>query len=438
MKKRIFRVLLVISFIFVFCQCRGRSIPDWEGKTCIPDCEGKECGNDGCGGSCGTCSSGYTCKNSVCVPSSFICWDKTYGGSSRDRASSIQQTTDGGYVVAGYTSSKGAGDYDFWVIKLKANGDIIWDKTYGGSSHDEAYSIQQTTDGGYVVAGETSSKGAGEADFWVIKLDPNGDIIWDKTYGGSSHDQAGSIQQTTDGGYVVAGETFSKGAGEADFWVIKLDPNGDIIWDKTYGGSSRDRASSIQQTTDGGYVVAGAGNSDFWVIKLDPNGDIIWDKTYGGSSRDVALSIQQTTDGGYVVAGYIESKVLGKSNFWVIKFDFWVIKLDPNGEIIWDNGGSSGDWASSIQQTTDGGYVVAGDTYSKGAGGDDFWVIKLDPNGDIIWDKTYGGSSDDWASSIQQTTDGGYVVAGYTSSKGAGVADFWVIKLDPNGDICGK
>jgi uncharacterized delta-60 repeat protein len=434
MKKRIFCVLLVISFIFISCQSRGK-----KEERCIPDCEGKECGDDGCGGSCGTCSSGYTCKNSVCVPSSFICWDKTYGGSSDDRAFSIQQTTDGGYVVAGHTLSKGAGEADFWVIKLDPNGDIIWDKTYGGGSVDWAFSIQQTTDGGYVVAGDTSSKGAGKFDFWVIKLDPNGDIIWDKRYGGSSHDQAFSIQQTTDGGYVVAGHTESKGAGEYDFWVIKLKANGDIIWDKRYGGSSHDQARSIQQTTDGGYVVAGhtlskgAGDGDFWVIKLDPNGDIIWDKTYGGSSEDGAFSIQQTTDGGYVAAGFTESKGAGEH-------DLRVIKLKANGDIIWDKtyGGSSEDLAFSIQQTTDGGYVVAGYPESKGAGGFDFWVIKLDPNGDIIWDKTYGGSSHDQAFSIQQTTDGGYIVAGYTKSKGAGEDDLWVIKLDPNGNICGK
>jgi len=365
-----------------------------------------------------------------------IKWDKTYGGGNGDWAKSIQQTEDGGYIVAGYTASKGAGGTDFWVIKLDEEGNIIWDKTYGGSEGNGATSIQQTKDGGYIVAGGTESKGAGYADFWVIKLNARGNKIWDKTYGESGDDVATSIQQTKDGGYIVAGSTQSKGAGNYDFWVIKLDTRGNKIWDKTYSGGYWDEANSIQQTEDGGYIVAGraaskgAGGADFWVIKLAEEGNKIWDKTYGGNDWDYANSIQQTEDGGYIVAGYTASKGAGGT-------DFWVIKLDARGDIIWDKtyGGNNSDEAYSIQQTKDGGYIVAGKTESKGAGKEDFWVIKLDKEGNIIWDKTYGGSGDDWAYSIQQTKDGGYIVAGWTDSKGAGDKDFWVIKLDKNGEL---
>ena len=363
-------------------------------------------------------------------------WEKTYGEWGDDVANSIQQTRDGGYIVAGWTSSKGAGGEDFRVLKLDEYGEIIWEKTYGGYKADFAYSIQQTKDGSYIVAGSTESKGAGKEDFWVLKLDEYGEIIWEKTYGGSKNDWANSIQQTRDGGYIVAGVTYSKGAGRLDFWVLKLNEKGEIIWEKTYGGSENDCANSIQQTREGGYIVAGyteskgTGERDSWVLKLDEYGEIIWEKTYGGEYNDEANSIQQTRDGGYIVAGSTESKGVGKE-------DFWVLKLDKNGEIIWDKtyGGDSFDESYSIQQTRDGGYIVAGWTSSKGAGGWDSCVLKLDEEGEIIWEKTYGGEYNDELHSIQQTRDGGYIVAGWTSSKGAGGRDFWVLKLNEKGEI---
>ena len=366
----------------------------------------------------------------------ILTWDKTYGGSGDDVATSLIQTTDGGYAVAGVPLSKGAGGWDFWVIKLDEQGNQVWDRTYGGSGDDGAFSLIQTTDGGYAVAGGTLSKGAGETDFWVIKLDEQGKEIWDRTYGGSGDDVAFSLIQTTDGGYAVAGFTLSKGAGREDFWVIKLDEQGKEIWDKTYGGSGDDVATSLIQTTDGGYAVAGsttskgAGKEDFWIIKLDEKGKQVWDKTYGGSGNDAATSLIQTTDGGYAVAGITFSKGAGRE-------DFWVIKLDGEGNKIWDRtyGGSGHDVANSLIQTTDGGYTVAGWTQSKGAGKEDFWVIKLDEQGKEVWDRTYGGSGDDVAFSLIQTTDGGYAVAGGTLSKGAGGEDLWVIKLDEQGNL---
>jgi WD40 repeat protein len=357
-------------------------------------------------------------------------WDKTFGGIGSDRASSIIQTNDGSFAVAGVTWSKGAGGPDFWVIKLDANGNQQWDKIFGGSNLEIASSIIQTTDGGFAVAGRTYSIEAGKNDVWVIKLDANGNQQWDKTFGGNSDDGAHSIIQTTDGGFAIAGETKSKGAGYSDVWIIKLDPNGNQQWDKTFGGSVSDSAYSIIQTTDGGFAVAGitysikASAHDVWVIKLDPNGNQQWDKTFGGSRQNSASSIIQTNDGGFAVAGGIHN-------------DVWVIKLDSNGNLLWGKtfGGSSDDIARSIIQTDDGGFVVAGETKSKGAGYSDVWIIKLDPNGNQQWDKTFGGSVSDSAYSIIQTTDGGFAVAGSTGStisKGAGQDDFWVIKFKTN------
>jgi len=321
-------------------------------------------------------------------PTPMILWEQTYGGSQDDRANSIIQTTDGGYVVAGYTSSKGAGGFDAWILKLDNQGNLLWDRTYGGSQDDRANSIIQTTDGGYVVAGYTSSKGAGEVDAWIIRLDREGNKVWDRTYGGSHSDRANSLIQTTDGGYVVAGGTYSKGAGEVDAWIIRLDREGNKVWDRTYGGSHSDRANSLIQTADDSYAVAGftsskgAGGYDAWIIKLDSQGNQMWNRTYGGSRADMASSLIQTTDGGYAVAGYTSSKGAGG-------FDAWILKLDNQGNLLWDRtyGGSQDDGANSIIQTTDGGYAVAGVTWSKGAGGLDAWIFKIEDQVNLISEK---------------------------------------------------
>ncbi|RLC36156.1 MAG: hypothetical protein DRH33_07445, partial [Candidatus Nealsonbacteria bacterium] len=334
-----------------------------------------------------------------------LTWDKTFGGSDDDYLRSLIQTDDGGYAVAGYTSSKGAGEDDTWVIKLDMKGNIVWDKTFGGSGDDKAGSIIQTTDGGYAIAGETESQGNGEADAWILKLNSQGNILWDKTFGGSGMDGAYSLIQTTDGGYAVAGRTESKGAGEYDAWLIKLDGQGNILWEKTYGGSGDDEVYSITQTTEGGYVIAGSNSEKFpekadaWLIKLDGQGNILWEKTYGGSDYDNIISILQHTDGSYMTIGTTSSKGAGS-------YDIWIIKLDHEGYIVWDRtfGRRKIDSAGSIIQTTDGGYALAGTTwYKMDAVNWDVWIIKLDNEGNILWDKTFGGSGMDGAYSLIQT-----------------------------------
>jgi len=295
-------------------------------------------------------------------------------------------------------------------------------------------------------------------------------IEWQKALGGSNDDEAYSVQQTSDGGYIVAGSTRSNDGDVSgnheevwwlvwDFWVVKLDRYGDIEWQKCLGGSDSDWAESIQQTSDGGYIVAGYtgsndgdvsgnhGEKDFWVVKLDRYGNIKWQKALGGSDSDWAYNIQQTSDGEYIVAGYTGSNDGDVSGNHGEK-DFWVVKLDRYGNIEWQKclggsggGGSGGDYAYSVQQTSDGGYIVAGETWSNNGdvsgyhGGGDVWVVKLDRYGDIKWQKCLGGSSWDWAYSIQQTNDGGYIVAGLTRSNDGDVSgnhgekDFWVVKL---------
>jgi hypothetical protein len=367
----------------------------------------------------------------------YIEWQRTYGGSESEDASFIQQTSDGGYIVVGTTTSFGAGETDIWFLKLSSDGDIEWQRTYGGSEWDDTYCIQQTNDGGYIAASSTSSSGAGWEGTWFLKLSSDGDIEWQKTYGGDYIWEFGSfIQQTSDGGYTVVGTTTSFGAGESDIWFLKLSSDGDIEWQRAYGGSGWDGAYCIEQTNDGGYIVAGktgsfgAGESDFWILKLSSDGDIEWQKNYGGAYRDSASFIQQTSDGGYVVAGDTSNT----------KGNILVLKLSSTGVIEWQRvyKGSGGYSASFIQQTSDGGYIVAGDLNSpEEEGCDDFnsLILKLSSDGDIEWQKTCGGNySDDRASFIQQTIDGGYIVAGQTQSWGDR-REIWVFKLSPNGDI---
>jgi uncharacterized delta-60 repeat protein len=371
-------------------------------------------------------------------------WAKSYGGTDYDYAWSIQQTTAGGYIVAGYTYSFGASEDDFWVLKLSSGGAVSWQKRYDGGDDDYATSIQQTSDGGYIVAGHTTSFGAGDSDSWVLKLNSSGTVAWQKRYAGANEDWAVSIQQTSDEGYIVAGITDSFGAGSGDFWVLKLRADGTLIddgtgtaaWQKRYGGANGDGAWSIQQTGDGGYIVAGTTSSfgavglDFWVLKLNSDGTVAWQKRYGGGNDDRVLSIQQISDGGYIVAGYTSSFGAGLT-------DFWVLKLNSDGTVDWQNayGGAADDYASSVQQTSDDGYIVAGVTYSFGAGSGDFWVLKLNSSGTVAWQKTYGGVSKEEATSIQETRDGRYIVAGYTYSFGAGGYDFWVLRLDSDGTV---
>ena len=261
-------------------------------------------------------------------------WQKTFGGKNDDEANSIQQTTDGGYIVAGSTESLGTGGKDVYILKLNSKGEIEWQRIFDGGSNDQATSIQQTTDGGYIVAGWTESFGFGYyTDIYILKLNSKGEVEWQKTFGGEYDDGAKSIKQTTDGGYIVAGWTKSFGSGEGDVYILKLDSKGEVEWQKTFGGKYDDEANSIQQTTDGGYVVAGWTKSfgsawweDVYILKLNSKGDLEWQKTFGGGDDDVATSIQQTMDGGYIVAGWTKSFGSGGE-------DAYILKLDSKGEI---------------------------------------------------------------------------------------------------------
>jgi hypothetical protein len=357
-------------------------------------------------------------------------WFKTFGGSEDDSGSSVQQTSDGGFILVGTTTSFGAGGFDVWLIKTDADGNKLWEKTFGGIRDDRGHSVQQTSDGGFILLGWTESFDAREADVWLIKTDASGNIEWDRTFGGSDRDKGSSVQQTSDGGFILVGYTESFGAGWADVWLIKTDADGNKLWEKTFGGSGLDSGSSVQQTSDGGFIIVGyttsfgAGGFDVWLIKTDADGNKLWEKTFGGSRRDWGSSVQQTSDGGFIIVGYTTSFGAG---------DVWLIKTDANGNKQWDRtfGGSDWDEGWSVQQTSDGGFIIVGWTWSFGAGGPDVWLIKTDANGNKQWDRTFGGSDWDWGFSVQQTSDGGFIIVGSTESFGAGEGDVLLIKSRP-------
>jgi hypothetical protein len=356
---------------------------------------------------------------------------KTFGGSDLDNGYSVQQTTDGKYIIAGRTKSFGAGKTDVYLIKTEPNGYIQWQKTFGAADEDLGYSVQQTIEGGYIVAGTTYSFGAGTSDVYLIKTDPNGDSQWEKTFGGSYEDYGQSVQQTADGGYIIAG--WSEIVYEVQkAYLIKTYPNGNIQWEKTFGGSGWDWGEWVQQTLDGGYIVAGGTAEDVYLIKTDKDGNNQWQKTFGGSSSDWGSSVQQTSDGGYIIAGQTRSFGAGHS-------DVYLIKTDPNGISHWEKtfGGGKAEYGRSVKQTADGGYIIAGTTHSIGAGSSDIYLIKTDSNGNLEWEKTFGGSGNEYDGSVQQTTDGGYIVAGTSYSFGSGKSDVYLIKLCSDGTLAG-
>jgi hypothetical protein len=356
-------------------------------------------------------------------------WDVTFGGTGTDRAWSVQQTNDGGFVLLGWTNSFGAGGYDFYVVKTNASGVMEWSQTYGGTAADYGYSVEQTSDGGYILAGYTSSFGAGNQDVWLVKTDASGLMEWNQTLGTDRFQYGYSVDQTSDGGYIIGGTNSTPGGTKSDVWLVKTDASGVMEWNQTFVGSSDDDfCYSVEQTSDGGYILGGYTvysfiDTDIWVIKTNASGVMEWNQTYGGTGTEYGYSVEQTSDGGYIIGG--------SSNSFSSLYQSYVVKTNASGVMEWNQtyGGTGTEYGYSVEQTSDGGYILGGYTNSFGAGGYDFYVVKTNASGVMEWNQTYGGTAADYGYSVEQTSDGGYILAGYTDSFGAGGSDFWLVKV---------
>lgn len=362
-------------------------------------------------------------------------WTKVYGGSDGEIGEEVMQTADDGYIIAGYTYSNNVFLNDVYLVKTDVDGNTTWIREYGGDSVEWGHAIDITTNGDYIITGETWRRGRDRRDIYLIKIDVNGDSLWAEEFGGNNEEIGYSVQQTTDGGYVITGSTKTYGPNTPDYsniYIVKTDSTGNIDWTQVYSGTYNDFGSSVKQTSDGGYIIAGQTYSssslyiDLWLLKTDGNGDTTWAKLYGGTSSDGARSVQQTFDGGYIIAGFT-------SSFGAGQIDMWLLKTDANGDTLWTKtfGGASNDFAFSVYQTVDSGYVVAGYTYSFGAGDQDYYIVKTDADGDALWTKTVGSSGAERSFSIQQTSDEGYIVAGYKWSM-ANDYDVYLVKLEPD------
>ncbi len=361
-------------------------------------------------------------------------WTKTFGGTGAESGNAVWQTTEGGFIIAGSTNSYGAGNYDVYLVKTDVSGDTLWTGTYGGSGDDRGNWVQQTSDGGYIVAGRTSSFGAGGCDIYLLRIDSGGDTLWTRTFGGGDDDIGSCVQQTTDGGYIVSGYTSSFGAGGYDVVLIKTDANGVAAWNQIYGGYDSDYGYCVQQTSDGGYIAAGESGSfvmydyDAYLIKTDANGDTMWTRNYGGFDWDEAHCVRQTSDGGYILTG-------GTYSFGAGGYDVYLIKTDSDGDTSWTRtyGGMMEDAGKSVLEASAGGYILTGSAGSFGAGWNDVYIIRTNASGDTLWTQVHGGAAEDVGYNLQQTSDGGYIIAGETRSFGAGQNDMWLIRLDSEG-----
>ncbi|MCK4654863.1 MAG: carboxypeptidase regulatory-like domain-containing protein, partial [Candidatus Cloacimonetes bacterium] len=365
------------------------------------------------------------------VAGAQIAFERWYGGAMGEEGYSVAQTDDGGYIITGWTHSYGAGCMDVYLIKTDASGDTLWTKTFGGTSADCGRSVARTQDGGYIITGYTYSYGAGSDDVYLVKTDSLGDTLWTKTFGGTNCEEGRSVAQTDDGGYIITGHTTSYGAGGKDVYLIKTDASGNTLWTKTFGGTGDDEGRSVSQTNDGGYIIAGYisysyQSGDVYLIKTDALGNTLWTRTFGGTVTDLGYSGTQTDDGGYIITGNTYS--YGGCNVYLIK-------TDASGDTLWTKtfGGTGYNYGYSVTQTDDGGYIIAGYTEIFGPGWSDVYLIKTDASGNTLWTRTFGGTDYDRGFSVAQTDDGGYIIAGYTATYGAGLEDVYLIKTDENG-----
>lgn len=356
----------------------------------------------------------------------------TYGGNYYDYCETIEQTADSGYIILGSTSSFGAGNSDVYLIKTDSLGNLKWSKTYGDLGVDYGKAIKQTTDDGYIIAGFTNSFDSSSYDIYLIKINSLGDTLWTRTYGGDDWDQAYSVEQTLDGGYIITGSTYSYGLGDADVYLIKTNSFGDTLWTKTIGGLNEDVGKYIHLNSDGSYIITGFSNSfgsgdyDAYLIKLNQSGATLWTKSIGSNLNEKSYSLAQTAGGGYILVGTSDNTTNN---------DTYIIGTNNNGDTLWTQTyyGLYNEEIFSIIKTHDNNYVLGGYTNSYGAGvgsTHDFYLFKIDSLGIFLGGSTFGSPDEDYAYSVQQTNDKGFIIGGITNGLGSGLSDIYFVKTD--------
>lgn len=388
-----------------------------------------------------------------------ILWEKSYGGKHAEYLFDAVPTADYGFILAGSSlsdktgnkTSVNKGNLDYWVWKMDEHGELVWQKSFGGSGIDLLQSIRLTGDGGFILAGTSNSPKSedkkedpkGDNDFWVIKLDAGGGQKWQRTLGGHSSDMLVSVVQAKDGGYLIGGTSSSdangdktqKSRGSDDLWLVKLDHSGEVKWQKTYGGQYSDELRSMAATSDGGYVVGAYSNSsesgdkagkcngagDFWILRLDDKGEVTWQQTYGGAKDDELKSVLQTSDGNYIAAGYSNSAAgFNKTASGRDGSDFWVVKLDQDGHSLWQESYDFGkyDILTSLVENSDGTFLIGGHAKSEPdkakdpEGTNDYIALKIAQDGRELWNRTLGSDGEDVLYKLIETRDGGYLLAG--------------------------
>ena len=429
----------------------------------------------------GSCNTDKDLNTIIPISNGSLELAKTFGGSKNDVAKSVIATSDGGFAVLGYTQSmdgdvtgKSSENYDYWMLKFNSETLLEWNKTYGGSGDDRGSQLIQTSDGGYALIGYSDSSDGdvtinnGNRDFWVIKINATGAIIWEKSFGYSGVDEGVSILETSDNHFILSGVldvTASEGDGNSgrysprhaggDYWSIKINASGDMVWSRFYGGSFTDNPAGIIENITSDLITVGGSDSndvdisnnkgtyDFWVIKSSSSGDIIWEKSYGGSEIDEARGVISTDNGDHIIVGDTRSEEQDVS-FNNGGADLWVLRISDNGDSIWEKsyGGSNFDVGKSISSTFDSGFIIAGSSRSsngdvnKNQGQNDAWITKISNSGQLLWETTVGGAEIDFAYDAVQLTNGTIIAVGETSSFNGdilvnkGFTDLLIIKIN--------
>jgi len=359
-----------------------------------------------------------------------VLWSKSFGGPEEERARWVEISRYGGYIIAGFTQSEAWGGRDMYLLRLDSKGNLVWDKRIGGHKFDKAYSCVETEDGSIYVVGYTTSYGEGHYDVYLIKVSKEGKIMWERTYGGKSSDQAYSICETRDGNFILVGQTQSYGAGASDVYLLKVDREGNLLWEKTFGGGNADVGRWVEETHDGGFIIVGEtwsygkGNGDIYLIKTDSLGNLIWQRTWGWRYYEWGSFVKETKDKGYALVGFSRSFGRGRAG------DMIVIRTDSLGSLRWLKtfGGLDEDGGYCLSELKDGGFLVTGYARSFGDGKGDIYLVRIDKKGNLVWEKTFGGEDEDRAFCLK-VEGRNLIICGFTRSYGEGKADAYILKI---------